>query len=281
MRRIYAFLFFTFVFFHFSSSAQHIKKVLVDGEGVPIVMLPGGTADISAYAPHAKELSANYKVIRMEHLSVQYADEGRILPANYSVKTESEAIGNTLDSLRVKEPIVLVGWSYGAVIAIDFALNHSKQIRSLVLFEPPSFWIAEERKESPEGMKRMEDLSCRFLPSAVITEEDVKDFRCDLLNCDSIDIKKLPQWLTWLKQKDRLRGLAAVSAYKNKIKNLHRFKKPVLLMNGSSTVAFHKRINELLAAEFPNVTRKEIPGGHNAPVASSKQFIDAITDFIK
>ena len=88
-------------------------------------------SDISAYAPHAQALSRNYMVIRMEHFNVQYADENRTLPADYSVKMESEAIGKTLDSLNIKEPVVLVGWSYGAVIAYDFALHHPRRIRCL------------------------------------------------------------------------------------------------------------------------------------------------------
>jgi len=263
------------------SSAQRIKKNLVDGEGQPIVMLPGGTADISTYAPHAKELSATYKIIRMEHFNVQYADEGRTLPSNYSVKMEGEAIGTTLDSLHINEPIILVGWSYGAVIALDFALNHPEKIRSLILFEPPSFWIADEKKESPQGMKQMQEHSANFKTTTTITEKDVIDFRCGLLNCDSIDIKKHPQWATWLKQKDRLRGLSAINKYKNKIKNLKKFNKPVLLVNGSSTVIFHKRINELLVAEFPIATKKEIPGGHNAPVAYAAEFTRAIVEFIR
>lgn len=264
----------------FFNSAQLTKKVLVEGQGQPIIMLPGGTADILAYTPHAKELSAKYMVIRMEHLNVQFADEGRTLPANYAVKMESEAIGTTLDSLHIDEPIILAGWSYGAVIALDFALSHPERIKALVLFEPPSFWIAKEKKESPEGMKTMQGHSSGFGPATIITEKDVIDFRCGLLNCDSIDIKKHPQWSTWLKQKDRLRGLAAVNKYKNKIKNLNRFTKPVLVMNGSTTVVFHKRINELLAAEFPHAVKKEIPGGHNAPVAYATEFTKAITDFI-
>ncbi len=263
------------------SSAQRIKKVLIDGEGQPIVMLPGGTADISAYTPHAKELSTNYKIIRMEHFNVQFGDEGRTLPPDYSVKIESEAIGTTLDSLRIKEPIILVGWSYGAVIALDFALNHPEKIRSLILFEPPSFWIADEKKESPEGMKQMQEHTTDFIPSRIITEKDVIHFRCGLLNCDSIDIKEHPQWSTWLKQKDRLRGLSVINKYKNKIKNLKKFNKPVLVLNGSSTVVFHKRINELLAAELPFATKKEIAGGHNAPVAYSKEFTKAIVEFIQ
>ena len=73
-----------------------------------------------------------------------------------------------------------------------------------------------------------------FTPAAVITEDDVKKFRCKLLNCDSIDLKKHPQWPAWFAQKDRLRGLAAINAYKSSSKKLNRFKKSVLIINGSS-----------------------------------------------
>ena len=94
----------------------------------------------------------------------------------------------------VKDPIVMVGWSYGAVIALDFALNHPKRVRSLVLFEPPSFWIAKEKKESPEGIDKMRGHTAGYISTAIITEDDVQNFRCGLSNYDSIAIKKHPQW---------------------------------------------------------------------------------------
>ncbi len=80
--------------------AQHeLKKVLVEGKGIPLVMLAGGTADMAVFAIHSKELSRRYKVIRMEHFNVQYATEGLMLSKNYSVSAESKAIKYTLDSL--------------------------------------------------------------------------------------------------------------------------------------------------------------------------------------
>ena len=280
-RRAMVYIIACIIFSPFASLSQSVKKALVDGEGLPVVMLPGGLTDISKLAPHAEDLSKNYKVIRMEHFNVQYGDENRELPADYSVKMESEAIGKTLDSLKISTPVVLVGSSYGAVIAFDFALDHPEKIHSLVLFEPPLFWIAGLKNESPQGMKKAQILGATFLPSATITEQDVKEFRCEFLNCDSIDITKHPQWSTWLLQKDRMRGLAAVPKYKSEISRLHDFKKPVLIMNGNSTVLFHKRINELLAPEFPNAIQKQIPGGHGAPVTSSEEFVQALRDFIK
>ncbi|MEO5781788.1 MAG: hypothetical protein ABIQ07_00865, partial [Ginsengibacter sp.] len=71
-------IFFIFLLFiQFQTLAQStIKKVLIEGEGMPIVMLNGGTADMSVFTVHSKELSRNYKVIRMEQFNVQYASEG-------------------------------------------------------------------------------------------------------------------------------------------------------------------------------------------------------------
>lgn len=263
-------------------SAQHnIKKVLVEGEGIPIVMLAGGTADMSGFALPSKELSGNYKVIRMEHFNVQYATEGLFLPKNYSVGMESEAIKYNLDSLHIKEPIVLVGHSYGGVIALDFALNYPNRIRSLVLIEPPVFGMAEAKNESPEGMKKMQKLVKELTPQADITEDQVERFRCALLNCDSFSIRQHPQWATWVKQKNRLRGLSAIGKFKMSLKKLHQFQKPVLIITGTETVTFHKRIDELLTEAFPFARQIIIQSGHAIPTTAPKELLKYLLEFIK
>jgi hypothetical protein len=64
------------------------------------------------------------------------------------------------------------------------------------------------------------------------------------------------------------------------LERLHSFKQPVLILTGPGTVAYHRRINELLEKEFPNSTLKEIAGGHSAPQEAVADFIKAINDFI-
>jgi pimeloyl-ACP methyl ester carboxylesterase len=258
-----------------------IKKVLVEGEGKPIVMLNGGTADMSVFAAHSKELSRNYKVIRMEQFNVQYATENLVLPKNYSARIESEAVKFTLDSLNIKEPVVLVGHSYGGLIAFDFALNHPNHVSSLVLIEPPIFGIAESKNEFPEGMEQMKEQLKQFTPQADITENMVKLFRCQLMNCDTFDIRQHPQWKTWLKQKNRLRGLSTISNYKIDLNKLQQFQKPVLIVTGTQTVPFHKRINELLTAEFSFAKTANIQGGHIAVNTNANEFTECLLKFLK
>ncbi|MDQ3683799.1 MAG: alpha/beta hydrolase [Bacteroidota bacterium] len=270
------------LFIQVSALSQHkIKKVLIEGTGLPVVMLAGGTADISVYAFHSKELSGSYKIIRMEHFNVQYASEGLWLPNNYSVRMESEAVKSTLDSLNIREPVSIVGHSYGGIIAMDFALNYPNRIRSLVLMEPPAFGIAKAKNESPEGMKKMQELLKELTPDAEITEEQVERFRCTLLNCDSISIRQHPQWTTWLKQKNRLRGLSVIGKYLINFKKLYQFKQPVLIITGTQTVAFHKRINELLTAAFPFARKVSVQSDHAIPATAPRELVKYLLEFLK
>ena len=257
------------------------KKVIVEGEGTPIVLLAGGRWDMQSFSQPAAVLSRSHKVIRMEHFNVQYANEGLHLPAGYSLQQESEAVGRTLDSLGIRQPVVLVGWSFGALMAMDFALNHPSRIQQLVLYEPPAFWIAKAKGESPEGMWQMIGLTQTFTPSATITESQLAQFRCILDNCDTTAIRSHPQWPAWAKLKNRLRGLSVVANHTDSPVRLHAFKQPVLILTGTGTVDFHRRINELLATAFPFATTKEIAGGHSAPQAAVQAFIQAIQEFIK
>ena len=114
------------------------KQVLIEGNGQPVVLLHGGTFDYTAYAAHSKLLADSFSVVRMQQFNVQYADEQLTLPKHYSVKMESDAIMATLDSLHITQPVVLVGHSYGGVIAFDFAINHPERIQVLVLVEAPT-----------------------------------------------------------------------------------------------------------------------------------------------
>jgi pimeloyl-ACP methyl ester carboxylesterase len=267
---------------HLSASAQTIiKRTVVEGEGAPLVMLPGATVDISGLSLVSRGMENLYKVIRMENLNVQYACKGQTLPKDYSVQMESESIKATLDSLKVTEPIILMGHSYGGLIALDYALRNPDKVAALILLEPPVFGIAEARHESPAGMKDMLEATKELTPDAEITEDQVARFRCELMDCETAPIKELPQWLIWLNQKDRLRGLSVVGDYKLDVKKIHQFKQPVLVLTGTETVPLHKRINALLTAEFSNAMAESIQSDHAIPAHAAQELVKCLRNFLK
>ena len=262
---------------HSISSAQlKSKKVLIEGTGNPLILLAGALAPMTSLADISKDLSAKYKVIRMEHFNIQMAAENKLLPLNYSVETEGKGIKYTLDSLGINEPVILVGSSYGGLMAMDFAIRDPKRTKALIILEPPAFDLI--KNENIEGLHRTLEVTKNFTPHATITEKDVEAFRCLGINCDSINIRSLPQWKGWVETKNRLRGLSG----KNKInsKKIRKFNKPVLIVTGTETNAVHKLINAVLDQQFKNSKQVFIKSGHAIPSTAPKELVRLILDFL-
>lgn len=187
-------LFVILLIFVQSSIAQiRIKKVMIDGKGAPLVFLHGATTNMSGLDKATKELTADFQVIRMQSFNSQYAEEKKLLPKNYSVRMESESVGYTLDSLAIAEPVVLVGSSYGGLIALDYAMNHPDKIKALILLEPVAFSLNTVRKEKPGDYRKTKKITIQLKPTTEISDKQVEQFRCLQVNCDSVDIRSLPQ----------------------------------------------------------------------------------------
>jgi pimeloyl-ACP methyl ester carboxylesterase len=277
-----SFIFLLILLSQFVAQAQpKTKQVLIEGSGPPVVLLHGGTFDYNSYANHSKLLADSFTVIRMLQFNVQYANEGRTLPESYSVRTESQAVKATLDSLKITQPVILVGHSYGGVIAFDLAMSHPSSVKSLVLVEAPLFDIAKTRGEYSEKMKQIDEMSRHFTPQATITEEMIAGFRCKMTNCDTFDIRKHPMWPRWLQQKDRLRGLSVVPGYKVDFNKLRAFQNPVLIVTGINTIEPNQTIDKLLSREFPNAKRGSLPGDHIAIYPKAEVFVQMLRGFVR
>src|SRR5262249_42644237 len=145
------------------SGVTETLQAFEEGHGPILVMLGGGTFGAAAFVPHAKLLSPHFRVVRLQTLNVETAETQQPLPRNYSVKLESGAMANALDALGITAPANVVGWSYGGLIALDFALDHPDRVRALALFEPPAYWVVtpEELRTSPD-LKAIYELGTEF-----------------------------------------------------------------------------------------------------------------------
>jgi pimeloyl-ACP methyl ester carboxylesterase len=257
-------------------------QVFSEGEGSPMVMLGGGTLGAAAFAPHAKILATQFRVVRLQTLNVETSQQKAPLPPGYSVKLESGAMRRALDKLGISMPIDLVGQSFGALVGLDFALDHPHRVRTLVLFEPPAFWAVppEELRNTPD-MRRMYELVQGFVPEHEPTDEQYLGFLCGLGNCTA----KPPapgdaNWDNWVMRRSALRGLSVIPAHQDSLERVRQFDRPVLIMTGANTVPFHRRINEILAQTFPLAERAELAGGHTTPVSAVEEFVTTLQAFL-
>ena len=266
---------------HSAPSVQ--LEAFSEGNGPPIVMLGGGTFGAAAFAAHAKILAKQFHVVRLQTLNVEKSQKKEQLPAGYSVKFESAAMARTLHALGITTSADLVGQSYGALIALDFALDHPDLVRTLVLFEPPAFWAVPqaELRTSPD-MWAMYELVQRLGPEHEPTDEEYVRFLCGLGNCTATppgpDDANLDNWVL---RRSALRGLSVIPAHTDEPDRLRAFSSPVLIMTGSKTVPFHKRINEVLAQTFPIAERVELAGGHTTPISAVEEFVSTLLAFLE
>ena len=178
------------------------------------------------------------------------------LPGGYGVRTESAAMARTLDRLAIDRPVDLIGHSFGALVALDYALDHPHRIHTLTLMEPPAFWVvpAAEVQQSTE-MRTMIELTRELRPDRPPSDDQLTRFRCALGACG----EKPPRagdagWDDWVRRRSALRGLSAVVEHTDDPARLETFRRPVLIMTGAETASFHRRITQLPHQHGPRST---------------------------
>lgn len=256
--------------------------VFSDGRGPALVMLGGGTTGAAGFAAHAQELAKDFRVIRLQTLNIDRAQKKQPLPPGYSIKVESNAMARSLDQLRLTGPVNVVGHSLGALVALDFALDHPDRVRTLVLSEPPAFWVVppDEYRASVE-MKRVAELVRHFGPMDEPTDDQLVAFLGGLGNCDAKPPARAEAgWEEWVARRASLRGLSSVLNHTDDVNRLQTFRRPVLIVTGANTAAFHRRINDILAAKLPVVERADLPGGHGATSTARDDFVVQLRTFL-
>jgi pimeloyl-ACP methyl ester carboxylesterase len=245
-------------------------------------MLGGGTDGAVGFAPHARLLAKEFRVLRPQSLRIERSQRQQPLPPGYSIKTESAALARSLDQLGIREPVHLVGHSFGALVALDFALDHPDRVQTMVLAEPPAFWVVPpEKLRADAEMRGMVELTRTFAPAHEPTDEQLVQFQARLGRTEATPpAQGQPGWEEWASRRSALRGLSAVPNHWDDPVRLRGFRRPVLIITGKDTVGFHRRINDVLAAGLPEVERVELPGGHRASVAAREEFVSELRAFL-
>ena len=249
----------------------------VEGDGEPIVLVPGGLTGCISWEPHARKLAADRKVVRVQLLTVEYGLKDRPLPQDYTFRTESEALGNALDDLFQADPVDIAAWSFGAATALSYALDNPERIRTLTLIEPPALWVL-----GPEYHDRgLDELGRSSEATRIeVSEEQLADFvHLVGITPPDVDPRKLPQWPLWVKHRRSLRGNVAPFATRDDPGRLERIRAPVLLVKGTGSAPFLHAIIDELTRRLPENEVVEYPAGHAPHIVSMDRFMEKMASF--
>ena len=250
----------------------------VTGNGRPIVLVGGGLTGWASWEPFVKGFSDKRTVITVQLLGVQFGLENRPLPEDYSVKTESDALAATLDSLGYNSAIDVVAWSFGAFTALNYALDHPGRIRSLTLIEPPAMWVLHATGKWDDEAQQAADFF--QTQKGDIPEDMLAEFiqRAGLVPPGQSP-RELPAWNYWVPFRQSLRVNPSVVSFRDDVNRLKNFQPPVLLVKGTGSTNWLHRIIEGLSETIPHSRVVEFPGGHAAHIVSKDKFIPELEKF--
>jgi pimeloyl-ACP methyl ester carboxylesterase len=266
---------------HTSTREDTVPRMQVErvGHGRPLILVGGGLTGWVSWAPFAEQLAGERDVARLQLLSVQYGLERRPLPDGYSVRMESRALGAALDAMGWSEAVDLVAWSYGALVSLDFALNHPARVRTLTLIEPPALWLLPDHGRALPDVRALEAL----LPQTGSDDVSVDALRSFLHTTSLVPPgatpDALPQWESWLQHRHSLRSTHAPFMHVDDPARLRAFDRPVLLVTGRGTSTFLRRAHDTLAELLPNARTLELPGGHAPHLVAPDEFLAQLAEF--
>jgi pimeloyl-ACP methyl ester carboxylesterase len=260
---------------HEPRSAMQARR---EGSGAPLALIGGGLTGWASWEPHQQRLSRTREVARLQPLSVQYGLEDRALPAGYSVQLEAAALAAALDRLGWREPLDLVAWSFGALVTLHFALDNPERVRTLTMIEPPAIWVLAGGEPEVADVRGLEPL-LRSLRGDITEEQLERWARAVGLIPPNTDARTLPQWTRWVEHRRSLRNSWLPLDHEDDLHRLDVFHRPVLLVTGTDTPPWLRRITEVLAERLPQARVTEMPAGHAPQLVSMDRFLEELATF--
>lgn len=246
------------------------------GEGAPLVLVPGGLTGWLSWIPHAERLSASRRVIRVQPIHNELGSNGVPGDPTYTAETERESLRLTLDALGI-ERADFAGWSGGGRALLEFSLEHPERMRSLTLIEPAAYWILEQ---TGEAGSEVDDANAfiRELAGREITADDLARFLVLAGFAATTDEAKAnPSWDRWMTHRMALSWQSkGLDRSGRSVEELSSISCPVLLVKGSDTTDWEKRVVDALGRKIAGARVVELPGDHASHIQSIDRFLEEL-----
>ena len=237
-------------------------------------MIPGGLTGWVSFEPLVPALSENRRVVRVQPIANAEGIAGNAADPAYDTDIERESLRRTLDAAGVDE-MHLLGWSNGGRAALDFALAHPDGIRTVTAIEPAAWWLVLDETEDA----RRFDEFITSLAGREVSEADLIEFLVGAgLGGPEVDFRCLPQWDLWSSCRNTLSwyGERAMRSAQAGTEGVERLNVPVLLLRGTRTSPWLRRVVDVLAERLPSATVTDLEGGHACILESPEAFVEAL-----
>lgn len=249
----------------------------VYGQGPPIVFVQGGMGDGDLdWAPLLGHLTGRFTCylpsLRGRGLSGDHPDLGI-----------DRMVGDVVAYVdSIGEPVGLVGWSSGALMALGAAAQ-SDAVAAVAPFEPPMLGLADEQEQAVIGaaVARMGELAAEGSLTAALRAfagwpfHDEEIAVADAAGYFQAAGRYVPHLLNLFQQ-----WMANEGPTPEDPAVLGTISAPVLVLQGSDTRPFFTASARHVAENVPDARKQDIPGArHAAPLTHPKALAGAFAEF--
>lgn len=234
-----------------------------------VVFLHGIGSTAKMWEKVANRLPKNVRCIAVDLLGHGKSPRPDFKP--YDVTTQRVSLAVTLMKLRIYKPIILVGHSMGALVAVDFSYNHGSFVQSLILCGPPIYRPIDRQYLHEKSLRTSyKSLTNSKLAKAVLLNDRYRKVINQDYELDHSNINLM------------FKMLLKTIVHQRSLEQLTQIKKPVKILYGVLDPFVVRRNIRAAAKANSRVSYEKLPlVRHNMTKVFREHLVAELTEQIK
>jgi pimeloyl-ACP methyl ester carboxylesterase len=242
-----------------------------NGSGPCLVLIHGTSANHTRWASISPRFEEHFTVAAVDRRGRGGSGDG----AEYAIDREFEDIAAVVNAHDA--PVLLFGHSYGAMCALEAALQ-TERLAGLILYEPPHI-VDDETLYAPGQLDRLDALL-----AAGDRDGTVSAFFTEVVGVpleQMAIVRSSPAWPGRVAAAHTIvRECHAEESYRLPLDRIRRLTIPVLLLLGGDSPPFFGKVRGVLEETLPDIRTVVMPGqGHMAMDTGPDLVVKAVLDF--
>jgi pimeloyl-ACP methyl ester carboxylesterase len=253
----------------------------VFGKGDPLLLIPGFSATMYVWDPiMLDKLSSNHTIIVFDNRGIGQTTAGT---NTWTIEQFANDTAGLIDALEIKEPVDVLGLSWGGYVAEELTLVHPQKVRRLILYGTDcggkgtilSPQISPEVGRSVEsGNESVDTFISMFFPKEWLNDKGNATYVQKVFSAMTSSFNSTP--------KENIQHQAHTTySWKGSYDRLSNITQPTLVIVGTDDIVRPPANSIILAQKIPGAWLVQIKGGgHGLMSQYPQQFTSVLETFL-